>query len=298
MFTNNNFNELRSVRDLIRYAISNFNKENLFFGHGNDNSFDEAIYLVSYAINIPSNDIIDLFMDASVTFEERNNIINLINKRIKKRIPIGYLTNEAWLQGYKFYVDERVIIPRSFISELLIKDLNPWIKNPKSVRNILDLCTGSGCLAIMASFSFPNAKIMATDVSNEALNVAKKNIFNYALEDIITTKNSNVFEDIKEYPYDIILCNPPYVNNKSMQSLPIEYTHEPKTALDGGIDGMDIIRKIIEKAAFYLNKEGLLILEIGNEYENFQRSFPNLKPTWLTTTNTEKSVLLLRKEDL
>ncbi|AFZ82821.1 50S ribosomal protein L3 N(5)-glutamine methyltransferase [Candidatus Kinetoplastidibacterium crithidiae] len=290
----NPISKSKPIKELIRYATYCLDKENLFFGHGNDNSLDEAICIISNILGI-NPDVIDKYLDSTLSSEDFHKFLNILERRTKLYIPTAYLTNEAWLQGYNFYIDERAIIPRSFISEILINGIYPWIKKTENIKDILDLCTGSACLAIISSFIFPNAQILASDISDDALQIAKKNIDSYALQDRIAIKKSNLFEKINNKKYDLIICNPPYVNKISMENLPKEYKHEPEIALYGGSDGMDIINTIINTYNEYLNDNGILLLEIGNEYKNFKQRFPDLYPIWLTTATTENSVLLLQK---
>ncbi|AGF48242.1 putative adenine-specific DNA-methyltransferase [Candidatus Kinetoplastibacterium oncopeltii TCC290E] len=290
-------NQLKTLKDIIRYTTTIFNESDIFFGHGSDNAYDEAVYLILHALNLP-DDNLDMFLDANITKNEIRKILYLINKRVTLRIPISYLTEESLLQGYKFYIDKNVIVPRSPISELIQNCLYPWVKNPESITSILDLCTGSGCLAILSALAFQESMLTATDISVEALKIAKKNINYYNLQNRITTINSNLFDDIPIHQYDIIICNPPYVNTQSLNKLPKEYLHEPMIALDGGNDGMDIIKKILKNVKNFLKKEGILVLEIGNEYNNFVKNFQNINPTWVTTINTEKSIMLLNQEQI
>ncbi|MBW0454302.1 MAG: 50S ribosomal protein L3 N(5)-glutamine methyltransferase [Candidatus Kinetoplastibacterium crithidii] len=294
MSINNSISELKPIKELINYATYCFDKENLFFGHGHDNSLDEAICIISNILKT-TPDRIDNYLDSTLSTEKFNRFLEILEKRIKENIPAAYITNEAWLQGYNFYIDKRAIIPRSFISEILIHGVYPWIQKPENIKNILDLCTGSACLAIISSFIFPDAQILASDISDDALQIAKKNIDKYALQNRISIKKSNIFEKINNEKYDLIICNPPYVNKISMTNLPKEYKHEPEIALYGGNDGMDIINIIIDQYNEYLNHNGILLLEIGNEYKNFTQRFPDLHPIWLTTATTTNSVMLLQK---
>lgn len=288
---------LSTIRDIIRYAVSRFNENKLHFGHGSDNAFDEAVYLTLSALHLPLDEL-DAFIDAKLLPAEKVACIELIKKRVKKRIPIAYLTGEAWLQGHRFIVDKNVIIPRSPIAELIVQQLNPWVPDPETELTILDLCTGSGNLAILAAFSFPHAQIDAADISNKALTVARQNIALHHRQHQIDVYKSNLFDQLPKKTYDIIICNPPYVNTLSMQSLPQEYQYEPKDALAGGEDGMDVIRHIVHAAPSYLNDNGFMILEIGHEYENFLTAFPSINPTFLETETTSESIVLLSKEDL
>lgn len=289
--------ELVTLRDLLRYAVSRFRQAQLIFGHGTDNAWDEAAYLLLHSLHLPL-DTLDPFLDAHVLPHERVQFLECIRRRCEERIPAAYLTGEAWLQGYRFIVDERVIVPRSPISELLSQQLVPWISDPDNVYSALDLCTGSGCLAILMAFAFDNAQIDAVDISQDALDVAEQNISYYQLDGRITTQQSDLFRQLPDTEYDLIVCNPPYVNSQSMSGLPPEYQHEPDTALAGGTDGMTLIRSILADAPNFMAPEGVLVLEIGHEYMNFVAAFPALNPVWLSTEHAEDQILLLTREQL
>jgi ribosomal protein L3 glutamine methyltransferase len=287
---------LQNVRDLIRYGVSRFNQTKLSFGHGSDNAWDEAVYLVLSALHLPP-DQLEPFMDARVLPEERQKALQYIDARCDKRVPAPYLTHEAWLQGYAFYVDERVIVPRSPIAELLMTQLSPWVLDPYEVTSILDVCTGSGCLAIIAAHQFPEAFVDATDISAQALEVAQRNVAEHGLTDRLTLHHGSLFDPLPvSARYDLIICNPPYVNSQSMRALPPEYQHEPSLALAGGEDGMDLVRIILEQAPAHLNDQGILVLEIGHERAHFEAAFPELEPVWLDTTQASDQILLLTRE--
>jgi len=293
----NAIQELHTLRDLLRYAVSRFNAAGLSFGHGSDNAWDEAVYLLLHALHLPL-DTLDPFLDARLLPEERQRCLALLERRVSERLPAAYLTGEAWLQGHRFKVDPRVIIPRSPISELLADGLSPWIEDPDSVDYVLDLCTGSGCLAVLAALAFPNAQVDAVDLSEQALEVADQNIELSGLDGRIATHCSDLFDQLPECEYQLILCNPPYVNSRSMQTLPQEYRHEPAMALAGGEDGMDLVRRLLRDAPGFMAPDGLLVLEIGNEYANFIAAFPELDPVWLSTANTEDHILMLTRDQL
>jgi ribosomal protein L3 glutamine methyltransferase len=289
---------LLSVRDLIRYAVSRFNEHKLFFGHGSDNAWDEAVYLVLHALHLPP-DQLEPFMDARILPSEREKALSLIDLRCEHRLPAPYLTHEAWLQGYAFHVDQRVIVPRSPIAELLMNQLSPWIADPYEVTGILDLCTGSGCLAIIAAHQFPEAFVDATDISKDALDVALINVAQHGLKDRLNLHHGSLYDPLPvSAQYDLIISNPPYVNAASMQKLPPEYRHEPSLALAGGDDGMDVVRTIIEQAPAHLRDDGLLLIEIGHERAFFDLAFPELEPVWLDTAEASDQILLLTKEQL
>lgn len=289
---------LCSVRDLIRYGVSRFNQAKLFFGHGSDNAWDEAVYLVLFALHLPP-DQLEPFMDARVLPQERERALSLIDLRCEQRLPAPYLTHEAWLQGFRFHVDQRVIVPRSPIAELLMNQLSPWISDPYEVTGILDLCTGSGCLAIIAAHQFPEAFVDATDISRDALDVAAINVAQHGMDDRLNLHHGSLYDPLPVAArYDLIISNPPYVNTTSMGKLPAEYRHEPRLALAGGDDGMDIVRTIIEQAPAHLSDEGLLVIEIGHERAFFEAAFPELEPIWLDTAEASDQILLLSRGQL
>ena len=289
--------EFESIRDLLRYAVTQFNKANLHFGHGSSNAYDEAAYLILKTLSLPL-DQLEPFLDARLLKSECDQILHVIERRIKDRIPAAYLTQEAWLGEYRFYVDERVIVPRSFIAELLQAQLVPWVVEPDRITNILDMCTGSGCLAILSALYFEYAQIDAVDISKPALEVAHKNIDHYGLEKRIDLIASDLFSSLKNKRYDLILSNPPYVNAESMSQLPREYQHEPQNALSSGIDGLDATRKILESAAEHLTEDGLLVVEIGHNREALEHAYPSTAFNWLETHAGNEFVFLLHRNQL
>ena len=289
--------ELVTVRDLVRFAVSLFNEEKLFFGHGSANAFDEAAYLVLHTLKLPP-DKLEPFFDAKLTSVERDAVLNVIARRVRERIPAAYLTNEAWLGEYKFYVDKRVIVPRSFIAELLRDELSPWVADPEAIEGVLDLCTGSGCLAVLAALTFPHAVVDAVDLSADALEVARCNIDDYALTDRVEPIRSNMFDELDGRRYDLILSNPPYVTAKSMRALPPEYLQEPEMALASGIDGLDHVRLILASATEYLNEGGLLVVEVGFNRKGVEAAFPDLPLTWAETSAGDGVVFLITRDEL
>ncbi|MFY3306857.1 50S ribosomal protein L3 N(5)-glutamine methyltransferase [Achromobacter ruhlandii] len=289
--------ELLTLRDLIRYGVSRLNAAQVALGHGSDNAWDETVYLVLHALHLPL-DTLEPFLDARVLTEERNRVLELIDRRVTERVPAAYLTNEAWLRGHRFYVDARVIVPRSPIAELLDEGLSPWVQDAQAVDSVLDMCTGSGCLAILSALAFPYAKVDAVDVSPDALEVARRNVDDYGLGDRLALHQSDLFDSLPERQYDVIVCNPPYVNSGSMDVLPQEYRHEPHLALAGGADGMDLVRRILQAAPRYLSENGVLVLEIGHERDFFEAAFPELSPVWLDTEAASDQLLLLTREQL
>lgn len=288
---------LRTVRDAIRYAVTRFNEAQAFFGHGQVDAFDEAVFIVMRSLKLPIERL-DPFLDAYLTIAEINLILQLIERRTKKRIPAAYLLNEAWLQGYRFYVDERAIIPRSFIGELLKDGLQSWLPDPNAVTDVLDLCTGSGCLAIMAADLFGRARVDAVDISKGALEVAQKNIEEYDFTSRVKAIESDLFTEIANKRYDVILCNPPYVTDASMQRLPREYLHEPREALAGGADGLAVVRQLLRQARSHLKRGGLMFVEVGDGRAAVESSFPNVPLTWLTTSAGDDMVFMVRYEEL
>ena len=290
-------NQLFTLRDLMRFAVSRFNEANLFFGHGTDNAWDEAAYLLLHTLHLPL-DRLDPFMEARLTATERAAVLDTIRRRIDERVPASYLTHEAWLGERRFYVDQRVIVPRSHIAELLEDQLSPWIEDPWAVRRALDLCTGSGCLAILAAIAFPEAQVDAIDLSPDALQVARRNVTDYGLESRVHLIESDAFTAIDSQRYDLIISNPPYVNAESMAELPNEYRREPELALASGEDGLDFTRIILSKAADHLNPGGVLVVEIGHNRDALEDAFPETPFVWLDTAAGDDFVFLLRREDL
>jgi ribosomal protein L3 glutamine methyltransferase len=287
---------LATIRDWIRFTVSEFRQHNLFYGHGTDNALDEAAALVLHTIHLPYDTPAALY-DAVLTFEERKAVDHIIAERKNKKIPAAYLTHEAFFMGLSFYVDERVLIPRSPIAELIQKEFSPWIKY-HHISNILDLCTGSGCIAIACAEIFPDAKITATDLSTDALDVARINLDKFNLQNQIKLIQSDIFESIPQQKFDIIISNPPYVDKKDMDNLPKEYHHEPTTALAAGSDGLDIIKKILQSAKDYLSNHSILIVEVGNSAEALISEFPHVPFTWLEFEHGESEVFLLTYEQL
>ena len=288
---------LITMRDWLRFAVSRFNEAQLFFGHGTDNAYDEAVWLILHSLHLPL-DRLEPFLDASLTDEEKSTLAALLKRRIAERIPAAYLTHEAWLAGERFYVDERVIVPRSYIAHLLGEQLTPWVEDAEGVGDVLDLCTGSGCLAILAAQAFPHAHVDAADLSADALDVARRNIAEHDLEERVAAVQSNMFDALDGRRYDLIISNPPYVNAASVAALPPEYRHEPALALGSGEDGLDATRAILKNAAKHLKRGGLLVVEIGHNREALEAAFPDLPFVWLDTDGPGEYVFCLRREDL
>jgi ribosomal protein L3 glutamine methyltransferase len=288
---------LHTVRDYLRFAVSRFNEAKLFFGHGSSDAYDEAAYLILHTLHLPL-DRLEPFLDARLTDSERAEILNIIHRRVEHRIPAAYLTHQALLGDFSFYVDERVIVPRSFIAELLLAQLSPWIAEPEAICNILDLCTGSGCLAILAAHAFPNALVDAVDLSPAALAVAERNVADYHLQDRVSLIESDLFAKLDSKRYDLIVSNPPYVDAESVKALPQEYLHEPELALGSGHDGLDATRIILKNAAQHLTDNGVLVVEIGHNRGALEAAYPDLPFTWLDVNAGDQFVFMLHRNDL
>ena len=290
--------ELLTVRDWLRYAVSRFNAQQLVYGHGTANALDEAAYLILHTLHLPV-DQLDPWLEARLVGSERQAVRKIIEARITTRKPAPYLTHEAWIGGYSFYVDERVIVPRSYIGEILTDQLGAaageWHlgHNPGPVGAILDLCTGSGCLAILAALAFPQAVVDASDISTDALAVAARNIAEYHLEERILLSRSDLFEAHAGKRYDLILANPPYVTAEALAAFPPEYAAEPRIAHAGGVDGLDVVRRILAESGAHLSPTGTLLVEIGAGRERLEAQFQGLPFLWLNTAASEGQVFAL-----
>lgn len=290
--------ELSTIRDWIRYAVSQFEVSDIFYGHGADNSYDEAIWLIMSGLHLPM-DTLENFLDSNITSTERDHLANLIEQRVTNHTPTAYLVKEAWLHDFKFYVDERVLVPRSFIAELLLDDsLSPWIEFPEMVESAADLCAGSGCLGILLAHAFPDATVDVIDISPDAIDVSNINIANYGLEEQVTAIQSDMFTALAGKTYDVLISNPPYVDAPSMAALPTEYRNEPQLALGSGTDGLDHTHTILREAANYLTDEGVLIVEIGHNREALLEAYPAVPFVWLDTSAGDQFVFLLTKAQL
>ncbi len=288
--------ELLTLQDMLRWTVSRFNAAGLFYGHGTDNSWDEAVQLILPTIYLPI-DIPPHVLNSRLTTTERNRIVSRVVKRINERTPTAYLTNKAWFCGLEFYIDERVLVPRSPIGELIETEFQPWLT--ESPHRIMDLCTGSGCIAIACAHAFPEAEVDAIDISTDALEVAEQNIQEHGMEQQVFPIRSDLFRDLpSEDKYDLIVSNPPYVDQEDMNSLPVEFTHEPELGLAAGTDGLKLVRRILANAPNYLNENGILICEVGNSVVHMIEQYPNIPFTWIEFENGGHGVFMLTREQL
>ncbi|NQY25796.1 MAG: 50S ribosomal protein L3 N(5)-glutamine methyltransferase [Piscirickettsiaceae bacterium] len=273
--------ELTTLRDVLRWATSQFNASDLFYGHGNDDAFNDALQLILHSLHLPVTEFPELFADAKLTHAEKTAIADLIHRRISERVPVPYLIHEAWFAGLPFYVDERVLIPRSPFAELIADNFMPWLSEPDTVHHILDLCTGSGCIAIALANAFPNALVDAIDISADAIDVANININKHGLEESVTAIQSDLWAALDQQKYDLIISNPPYVGADEMATLPAEYRHEPAFALEADDNGLALVEKIMLNAARFLTANGLLFVEVGNSDTAVMEKWPNIEFLWL-----------------
>jgi ribosomal protein L3 glutamine methyltransferase len=289
--------ELITLRDWLRYAVSTFNAAGLVYGHGAATALDEAAFLLLHTLHLPI-DQLEPWLDARLSMAERRALREIIDKRITTRKPAPYLTNAAFVQGHAFYVDERVIVPRSYIGELLGKSLAGVVDDRDAIGRVLDLCTGSGCLAILAALAFPNASVDASDLSLDALAVAERNVADYGLGDRIALIQSDLFVELSGRRYDLILANPPYVSAAALAAFPPEYAAEPELAHAGGTDGLDVVRRILDEASKHLTEDGALVVEVGSGRNILERDYPHLPFLWLDTAESEGEVFALFAADL
>ena len=288
---------LQTPRDWLRFAVSRFNAAGLSFGHGSVAAYDEAAYLILHSLKLPL-DQLEPFLDARLLPEENAALAALLRRRVETRLPAAYLTHEAWLQGYRFYVDERVIVPRSFLAPMILDHFQPWLNAPEQVGDALDLCTGSGCLAILLAEAFPAARIDAVDISPDALAVAGRNVADYHLDATVSLIESDLFARLGKRRYDLIVSNPPYVTDAAMTELPDEYRHEPVLALAAGTDGLDAVRRILATAPDHLKPGGLLAVEVGHIRANVEAAFPELAFAWPKLDGGSDCVFLITREQL
>jgi ribosomal protein L3 glutamine methyltransferase len=288
--------KLKTVDDCVRFAVRQFRKAKIYFGHGTDNAWDEALFLILHALNLPQ-DTDKTVLQRLLNDDEKTKIIDLVRDRIEKRTPAAYLMHESWFAGLSFYVDERVLIPRSPLAELIVDQFGPWVK-PENVHNILDIGTGSGCIAIACAHYFSEAHVDATDISVSALEVAKINIAKHKMEERVQLWQSDVFASLPKKKYDVIISNPPYATKEEMQDLPQEYYHEPSEALIAGEDGLQVVDRILQEAADYLAPQGILVVEVGNSAPALIDKHPKLPFIWLDFAEGESEVFLLTRQDL
>jgi ribosomal protein L3 glutamine methyltransferase len=295
IFSDEAVNELRTIQDMTRWAATEFNRAGLFYGHGTDNALDDATRLIMPLLSLPLHCSSEMG-SARLTRREREMLVALIIKRIDLRIPVAYLTNTAWFAGLEFYVDERTLVPRSPFAELIDCRFSPWLKT--APQRILDLCTGSGCIAIACAYAFPNAEVDAVDISDDALEVADINIQGHGLEQQVIPMLSDLFSGVENEKYDLIVANPPYVDAEDMANLPAEFKHEPELGLASGFDGLDLVRKMLNQAGNRLNENGLLFVEVGNSQVHLQQAYPEIPFEWIEFNAGGHGVFVLTKAQL
>lgn len=296
--SNDQLTVLVTVRDWLRYTVSQMSRHRVHFGQGSDNAWDDAVFLVLRSLDLPV-DQLEPFLEAKLLESERRQLFEAIAQRCESHIPTAYILSEAWQQGFKFRVSPAVLIPRSPIAELVVTLFEPWVVEPKAMKRMADICTGSGCLAILAALYFPNATVDATDLSPQALAVARHNVDDYGLNDQVHLHEGNLLDALpKGRTYDLIICNPPYVNQASMDALPAEFLKEPAMAMAGGNDGMFLVKQLLNQVVHHLSDEGFLLLEIGHERTHFEAAFPALNPLWIDTMATQQNLLLIRADQL
>lgn len=288
--------DLETLADFVRWGTSRFRAAGLVFGHGTDNAADEAFFLVQAALELEPG-FPEYFWNCRLTREEKQAIVSLFERRIEERLPAPYLAGRAWFMGLSFYVDHRVLVPRSPLAELLEARCEPWVK-PAEIRQVLDLCTGSGCIAVAAATVFPGARVDASDLSADALAVARRNIEEHGLQGRVRTVQSDLFDDIPQARYQLILSNPPYVDEEDMQALAPEFAHEPRIGLAAGVDGLALVRRILASAADYLDDDGVLIVEVGNSGEALMAAYPDVPFTWVEFERGGDGVFVLTAREL
>ncbi|AIU89148.1 50S ribosomal protein L3 N(5)-glutamine methyltransferase [Pectobacterium odoriferum] len=295
IFVDEAVSELHTIQDMLRWAVSRFNAANVYYGHGTDNPWDEAIQLVLPSLYLPLDIPEDMYTSRLIN-SERQRIVERVIRRVNERIPVAYLTNKAWFCGLEFYVDERVLVPRSPIGELINNYFDEQL--PKTPSHILDLCTGSGCIAIACAQAFPEAEVDAVDISSDALAVTEQNIQQHGLEYRVTPIRSDLFRDLPAIRYDLIVTNPPYVDEEDMFDLPQEFRFEPELGLAAGNDGLDLVRRILACAPDYLSDDGVLICEVGNSMVHLIEQYPDIPFSWLEFDNGGDGVFMLTQSQL
>lgn len=293
---NSEIRHLTTLKDFMRWGASQFMRADLHFGHGMATALDEAVYLVLRSLHLPV-DTPEVYWDGKLTAVEKQIVTNIIQKRIDTRKPAAYLMREGWFAGLPFYINENVLVPRSPIAEMVQEQFSPWV-DPEQVHSILDLCTGCGCIGIACAYAFPYAHIDLSDISEDALEVAKINIERHDVASRVTAIQSDLFENLQNRKYDLIVSNPPYVDAEDMASLPDEFKHEPAMALESGEDGLDITRRILAAARHYLNPQGLLVVEVGNSQYHLQEAMPDVPFQWVEFENGGHGVFVLTAEQL
>lgn len=287
---------LVSIRDFIRWGASRFREAGLYFGHGTDNALDEAVALVLHALHL-AHDLPPAYLESRLTPAERDAVIRLLTRRVEERVPAAYLTGKAWFAGLEFQVNEQVLVPRSPFAELIENQLSPWVE-AEGVQRILDLCTGSGCIGIAAALHLPHTHVDLVDISEPALEVARRNIAEYALEDQVRTIHSDLFDALQGEVYEVILSNPPYVGAEELAGLPDEFHREPRLGLDGGVDGLDLVRRMLRDAPRHLSPGGVMIVEVGNSAQALMEIYPELPFTWIDFERGGHGVFVLTAEQL
>ncbi|MEJ2762738.1 50S ribosomal protein L3 N(5)-glutamine methyltransferase [Photobacterium sp. MCCC 1A19761] len=295
IFVDEAVNELHTLQDMLRWTVSRFNAAGLFYGHGTDNAWDEAVQLVLPTLYLPL-DIPSEVRFSRLTSSERLRIVERVIRRINDRTPVAYLTNKAWFCGMEFFVDERVLVPRSPIGELIENGFEPFLTEPPT--RIMDLCTGSGCIGIACAHAFPEAEVDIVDISTDALAVAEQNIHDHGLEQQVIPLRSDLLRDVPKDQYDLIVTNPPYVDQEDMNSLPDEFRHEPVLGLAAGTDGLKLVRRILANAPDYLKENGVLICEVGNSMVHMEEQYPHIPFTWIEFENGGHGVFMMTREQL
>lgn len=289
--------DLHTIRDYVRWGMTQFQRAGCYYGHGTDNAYDEALGLLLHTLALPIDTPLPV-LDARLTYDERIEVLRVLRMRFEQRLPAPYITSEAWFAGYPFTVDERVLIPRSPLAELIEQRFAPWLPEGRDSYRILDLCTGSGCIGIACALYLPEAEVVLSDISDDALDVASVNVQRHAVHDRVQIVQSDLFAALAGESFDVIVSNPPYVDAEDMATLPVEYEHEPRLALEAGDDGLDLVCVMLREAASHLNDGGLLIVEVGNSWVALEETYPDVPFTWLEFERGGAGVFLLTREQL